>query len=249
MDAHQTSIFTAILITCAILAVLITYFVVTIIHHHRRNIDLYKSKIRGEITTMENERIRIAHDLHDELGPELSSVKLRLNNLEVSAQEDIEDVAKINRSIDNIILQMRDISNDLMPSKLERKGLIAAMNDSIENIAKPDELKICFRCENTPELSKEKSIHLYRMLQEIMHNTIKHAKARVLKIELSLKNQTLVVLSEDDGVGFDYNSIVKENTGLGLRSLLSRTEVLGGEMFVESKKGKGTNYIFEIPLP
>ncbi len=248
MDASQTSIFIAVLITCSILVIVITYFIITIIRQHRKNIELYKSKIRAEITATEKERTRIAHDLHDELGPLLSSIKLRINNLEVASPEDADDMNKVNQGIDNIILQMRSISNDLMPGKLERKGLVAAMKESIDTMIKPEGLVIHFTEKNISELSKDKSVHLYRILQEIIHNTIKHAKAKKLKIQLMEKDKTLIVLSEDDGIGFDYNSIIKQSSGLGLRSLLSRTEILGGEMFVESHKGKGTRFIFEIPL-
>jgi signal transduction histidine kinase len=109
-------------------------------------------------------------------------------------------------------------------------------------------LQINFNHENIPDLARDMAINLYRMLMEIIHNTIKHAKATHLNIELKTKNNTLVVLTEDNGSGFDHASAVQEKSGLGLRSLLSRTDIMGGEMFIESKPGKGTRYIFEIPL-
>ncbi len=142
MDAHQTSLFTAVLITCIVLGVVITYFTVTIIRHQRRNIELYKSKILAEITTLEKERTRIAHDLHDELGPILSSVKLKINNIEVSSKEDAEELEYANKHIDNLIQQMRNISNDLLPTTLQRKGLVAAMNESTDAVSKPFALRI-----------------------------------------------------------------------------------------------------------
>jgi signal transduction histidine kinase len=86
------------------------------------------------------------------------------------------------------------------------------------------------------------------MIQEIIHNTLKHAKASELKIELKCSKQTLIILTEDNGRGFDYVRQSVENKGLGLRNLLSRTEVLGGDMYIDSKQNKGTKYTFEIPL-
>ena len=225
------------------------YFIVIILRNQRQKNDLYKAKILAEITTLENERTRIAHDLHDEMGPILSSVKLRANNLDIHSPEDKEELDKMNQNIDDMMQKMRAISNDLMPVILQRKGLVAAMKDSLLRIGRPNGLEIVFSYEDIPELPKNISIHLYRILQEVIHNTIKHARAKELKIEMTRKNGKLVVISEDNGTGFDYNNHITENSGLGLRSLLSRVEIMGGEMFIESKKGKGTQYIFEIPLP
>jgi signal transduction histidine kinase len=248
MDAHQTSLFAAVLIAVAVLAVVIAYFILIVFRHQRRNNELYKAKILAEVTTLEKERARIANDLHDELGPILSSVKLRINNLDVYEEEDTEQINKINKLIDDVIQRMRDISNDLLPTTLQRKGLIPALEESISKVNRPGTLVIHFTHENVPELPVDKSVNLYRILQEVIHNTIKHANAKELKIELTQKNGIILILSEDNGLGFDYAAIVKENPGLGLRSLLSRTEIMKGEMFVESKTGKGTRYTFEIPM-
>lgn len=248
MDAHQTSIFTAVLIASIVIAVVMTYFIVIILRTQRQKNELYRAKILAEITTLENERARIANDLHDELGPILSAVKLRANNIEINSEEDREEMGVINKNIDDMMKKMRTISNDLLPNTLRRKGLIAAINESVNNSNFLKGLKIKFHYDNVPELSKDKSVNLFRILQEIIHNTIKHAGAKELKIELSGKNKVLFLVTEDNGNGFDYNTYIKESSGLGLRSLLSRAEIMGGEMFVESKKGKGTKYIFEIPL-
>ncbi len=248
MDASETSFYTAVLIASIVLLLIVGYFIVTIIRQQKRNKELYKSKILAEISTLEKERRRIAADLHDEIGPVLSSVKLRMNCLQIASDEDKEELERINQHVDDIIKRMRDISNDLMPSVLERKGLIAAMNEFIENISKPDKLKIYLHDGNIPALANEKAIHLYRMFQEIIHNTVKYSEASELNIKITIKNKMLVLSSKDDGVGFDYINALKEGSGFGLRNLLSRTEVLNGEMFVDTKPGKGTEYIFEIPV-
>ena len=248
MDTNQTTIFTAIIIAVIILAIIIIYFFVTLIRHHRRNIELYKSKILAEITTQENERKRIAADLHDELGPILSAVKFKVNSLDLQNGDDEKMLETVNNNIDNIIWRMREISNDLMPTTLLRKGLVPAIEQSISNLNRSNNLDVRFNHTNIPEIKAERSINLYRILQEIIHNTIKHAGATELKIEMRLDNNTLLILTKDNGKGFDHIKQSKENTGLGLRNLLSRTEVLGGDMFIESKPGKGTEYTFEIPL-
>ena len=248
MDASETKIFTAILITSIVLGMIIAFFIVSLIRHQRKNQKLYKSKILAEITTLENERARIASDLHDELGPILSAVKFKINSLDIHSSGDQLILDKSNKNIDEIISRMREISNDLLPNTLLRKGLITAMEESVEDLKKSNKLEIKFTYQQAVDIPKEKTVNIYRILQEIIHNTLKHAQAIELRIELKQEKQRLVILTEDNGKGFDYNQQSKENTGLGLRNLLSRTEVLGGNMYIESRSGKGTKYTFEIPL-
>ena len=248
MDARETSIFSAVLITSIVLGVVLIYFIITIVRHQRRNLRLYKSKILAEITTLEKERARIASDLHDELGPILSAVKFKINSLDIHNDEDQKVLDKSNKHIDEIIRRMREISNDLLPNTLLRKGLIAAIEESIDNFNKDKRIKIIFVHHDMPDILKEKAINIYRIIQEIIHNTVKHAHASELKIELKSTKQNLVILTEDNGKGFDYARQSIENKGLGLRNLLSRTEVLGGDMYIDSKYDKGTKYTFELPL-
>lgn len=248
MDAEKTSLLTTILITSIVLGIIIIYFFATIIRQQRRNIELYKSKIKAEITAQENERKRIAADLHDELGPVLSSVKFKINSLDIANNEDQEVLDNTNKNIDSMMVRMREISNDLMPNTLIRKGLVMALEEFIPSVNKSNGLEIKFAYSNVPDLSAEKAINLYRILQEIIHNTIKHANASDLRIELKGEKNTIILLTEDNGKGFDYNRISKDQKGLGLRNLLSRTEVIGGSMYVESQPNKGAKYTFEIPL-
>jgi two-component system NarL family sensor kinase len=248
MDAHETSLFAAVLITSIVLAAILIYFIVTIVRHQHQNKRLYQSKILAEITTLEKERARIASDLHDELGPILSSVKFKINSLDLHSVEDQKILEKSNNNIDDIIRRMREISNDLLPNTLMRKGLIAAMEESIDDLKRTDELAIRFTYQSIPEIVTERSINIYRILQEIVHNTIKHANATELRIELKILKEQLVILTQDNGKGFDYLLQSKNNHGLGLRNLLSRTDVMGGSMYIDSRPGKGTHYTFEIPL-
>jgi signal transduction histidine kinase len=92
------------------------------------------------------------------------------------------------------------------------------------------------------------SVHLYRIVQEIVHNTIKHAGATVLQIHLIKEEQMLVLYTTDNGKGFHYQKALEKSNGYGLRNLLSRTDVLGGNLSISSREGGGTIYIIRIPL-
>lgn len=246
MDAKEASFYTAILIVCGVVGVIIFYFIVSIIRQQRRTVRLYKQSLLTEITTLEKERSRMASDLHDEVGPMLSAIKLRMGSFDVS-EEDEEELEKTNEQIDTLIKRMREISFDLMPTSLTRRGFAVALNEFIEFCSKKARLKINFKYSDI-QLSDSQAVNLYRIAQEIIHNAIKHAEASELLIEMRRDKDKIVLATRDDGKGFNYSEKSGEAKGLGLQNLLRRTEIMGGEMFFESQKGKGTTYIFEIPI-
>jgi signal transduction histidine kinase len=248
MDAKETSIFTAVLISCIIVLVLIIFFTVTIIRYQRRSLLLYRAKVLAEITTLENERRRVSADLHDELGPIVAGIQLKLNSLDITNTEDLQTIGNINRHISDLIGRMKGISNDLMPVLLLKKGLVVALERVVEDFNKTGSLAIDLRTQDVPPVPEDIAINLYRILQEVIHNTVKHAGASRLVIQLRAEKNWLHLTTTDDGVGFDYRTAARDHTGLGLRNLLSRTEILAGHMYVESGKGRGTVYDFEIPL-
>lgn len=247
MDPKETSLYHAILITSIVLGIIIIYFVISMIRHQRRNLELNRLNILAEISTLEKERTRIAADLHDELGPILSAIKFKINSLDVTDDEDTVQLHQASSHIDDLIQRMREIAANLMPSVLLRKGLIAAIEEFISNIAQSP-THISFHHEQFPEIAQEKSINIYRIVQEVVHNALKHAQAKELSIDLATKNNYILLTVVDDGVGFDYPQRLKENSGLGLRNLKSRAEIMGGNFYIESKLAKGTKYLFEIPL-
>lgn len=248
MDTPAKEYYNSILIIVSIVGIVLLYFIITAIRYQRRSLRLHKERIRAEIDTLENERKRIAADLHDELGPLLSSVKLQINSLETTDPGDLLVVEKSSRYIDSIITKLREISNDLMPNTLLRKGLKNAIVEFIDNNQDTYKLPVKFICEQDLQLDQDKEINLYRIVQEITHNTLKHAKASMLIIKISIEDNRLFLLTADNGIGFDYFSKIRDNSGLGLRNLQSRTEVMGGEFSCNSSAEKGTSYTIEIPV-
>lgn len=247
MDSQETNIYNAVLITALVLGTIIGYFIISIIRQQRRNLELHRLNILAEITTLEKERARIAADLHDELGPILSAIKFKINSVDTPDEEDQYQLDKASAHIDDLIGRMRAIAANLMPNTLVRKGLVAALHEFINNIT-PSATHITLQHTELPEINQEKSINIYRIVQEIVHNTAKHAKASELQIEIMTRANNLILTTHDNGVGFDYHNKLKENSGLGLRNLKSRAEIMGGNVSIESRPAKGTSYIFEIPL-
>jgi len=248
MHSGETTLYSAILIASIIIGSIICYFTLLIIRQQKRYRTLNKKKLEVEINTIESERKRIASDIHDELGAVLSAVKFKISSIDAVSKT---DKARINESllhIDDIIKKIRHIANNLTPAILSRKGLVAAIESYIDNFVNGSGLKVSVIPDNIPDLSQQQQIHLYRILQEIIYNTLKHAKASHLKIELYLFEDNLVLLSCDDGVGFIYKNILQVNTGFGLSTIQTRTDILGGEMHLDSEPGKGTRYHITFPL-
>jgi signal transduction histidine kinase len=231
-----------------IIAVIIIYFFVSIIRYHRRYMKLQREKIFAEITIRENERKRIANDLHDSLGPLLSAVKLNISNVDVGVPADRVILDKTAVYLDEIISSMRRISHDLLPSILEKKGLLEAVREFIQQVNNKQSVNIQLYIVKEIQVPKDKEIHIFRMLQEIVHNTIKHAQAKNLQIGFSEENGHLLCLTKDDGKGFDREKALTVSQGLGLRSLESRCEILNGILTLESSPEAGTNYFIKIPV-
>jgi len=248
MDPKEQEFYQRLQIVVSVVGIILLYFIITIIRYQRRSLRLHKEKIQAEIDTLENERKRIASDLHDELGSLLSAVKLQINSLDIDDPLDQEVIRKSSVHIDSIIHKLREISNNLMPNTLVRKGLKKAIEEFTENSQQSYGLQVKFICEQELTLSQHKEINIYRIIQEIFHNTIKHAKATVLIIKILIEDNRLLLMTADNGRGFDYFAKVKDNPGLGLRNLQSRAEVMGGELTCQSEPGKGTMYTFEIPV-
>jgi len=244
----ETKILNITILVSLIIAVIIIYFFVSIIRYHRRYMRLQREKIFAEITIRENERKRIANDLHDSLGPLLSAVKLNISSVDVEQEDDRVILNKTGGYLDEIIGSMRRISHDLLPNTLERKGLLEAVREFINQVNTKQSVNIQLYIVKEIKIPKEKEIHIFRMIQEIVHNTIKHARAKTLQIGFSEEGGYLLCLTKDDGTGFDREKALAGSHGLGLRSLESRCEILNGILTLDSMPGAGTNYFIKIPV-
>lgn len=200
--------------------------------------------IKNTIQAQENERKRIARDLHDEVGAMLSVVKLNVGRIEKKTEEEkAKSLATETKSyLDDVILQVRRISRSLLPPSLEKLGLFYAIEELANWVNKSDELTIetwksgeQFRFENNQELA------IFRIVQELVNNAIKHANASKIEINLRFSNDELALSVCDNGQGFLMDEKMK--TGLGLRNLESRAEMANAKIKLKSWPGKGTRAI------
>lgn len=204
------------------------------------------SMIEGQ----EAERYRIAQDLHDGLGGLLTSVKAHFNTIarELDAVSKINVYQKTNQLIDEACTEVRRIAHDMIPHSLAQQGLegvISELEDTIHSAGMEAEIEVHYPLEKIPE---QKATMIYRMLQEIVQNAIKHAKAKKMLIQFFGDDKNLHILAEDDGKGFDVNELILKK-GMGLKSLESRVQYLEGKVDIDSKIGQGTTINLAIPVP
>jgi two-component system, NarL family, sensor kinase len=219
--------------------------------------ELLKNQELKSISAMlegqEGERKRIAQDLHDRLGSMLSMVKLHFKSVEENIQVIREDnlvmYSKANNLLDEACEEVRKIANDLNSGVLNKFGLIPALNNLKESIEATGQLKIVvldFGFDgNRLEYSVE--INIYRIIQELVCNVLKHSKATEVSLQLLKKEKRLNIVVEDNGIGFNINQI-KNKKGMGLKNIESRVNSLNGELNIDSGKGAGTTITIDIPL-
>lgn len=248
MPTNETKIYTAILVAAILMVFFIVSFVWMLLLHHAKHIRLYKEKLESETTTLERERRRMANDLHDGLGPLLAGVQLYAGSLQSTIPEDKILVDKILYNIKEALADIHTISNQLLPNVLIRKGLTEGIRDVVKDINRSNKLRIEYNATISSTLNTDFAIHIYRIIMEIIANTIKHANANLLSIYIYEYSQILVIKTTDNGNGYDASTIFFHNSGLGLKSILSRVEFLNGEIFVDSTVEKGTTYEIEIPI-
>lgn len=205
------------------------------------------SMIEGQ----EAERKRIAQDLHDGLGGLLSSVKAQFNLIQhhVSMLESMDLYSKANTLIDNASTELRRIAYNMMPSALSRLGLASALEDLSASLQADHSLDVSLQIIGLKERPGETiEIMLYRIVQELCNNVVKHAKASHLLIQLNKTPDEIFLVVEDNGIGLDPEKIMHKDH-LGMKSIESRVKFLNGTVDISGTPGKGTCVTIHIPLP
>lgn len=248
MDAPETTIYNAVIIASVVIGIILLYFFISIIWQLRQNLSIQKKGMLREIAGLEKERARIAADFHDELGPILAGLKMRINSFNLTDPEDEQELSKTNDQINDIIRRMRQISFNLMPVNLLKKGLVKTIEEYIDFLEVSGNIRFTFTHELNCKIPEEKAINIYRIVQEIVHNAIKHSGASEIKITLKNSENTLFLSIVDNGIGFVYKNVVRQSTGIGLGSISNRNAMVGGKMYLRSEINKGTQYLFDIPI-
>lgn len=203
------------------------------------------------IEAEEKERIRIAKDLHDGVGQQISAVKMNLSALEHELKLEQTQKTKMEALlslVDDAVKEVRGVSHNMMPNALIRSGLGTAVREFVNKLSATDALKINLQIVGLNErLESTTETVLYRVLQECVSNIIKHAHATEINIQLIKHAKNLNMMIEDNGKGFDV-SIANSASGIGLKNMQSRVAFLNGTIEFDSTPNRGTTVVVDVPL-
>ena len=241
MYPRETTIFLAIIIGVLIFLALLVYFVFSIAAYHRKKMALAREQVSSDILFIENERSRIAFDLHDDVGNTLSAILLKLEL--AGGVDDRVAFGEVLGELGEVIEKVRQLSQNMLPGILQKKGLEAALRQ----LHLPCGISMDLSC-HIPSLSAYTELHLYRIVQELVSNCCKHAGASSAAVSISTEGKKIKLRYTDNGVGFDRAQVRHHGKGAGLRNIYSRVDLLGGSLYLLTKPGKGVVWQAEIPF-
>jgi signal transduction histidine kinase len=202
----------------------------------RMAIAFEKTLLNAKLEIQEQTLSHISNEIHDNILQVLGLARLHLNRMEEDG--DVQKIVLIDEQMGNAIADLRNLSHSLNPEVIRSTGWIKATQRLLADLEKTGTCKVSFSAEeNLPVLEDEKHIILFRMIQEIINNIIKHAGARHLKFTAIKTQGQISIAIEDDGKGFELDRIVK---GAGLLNLESRSAMIGANMKIQSAPGSGT---------
>lgn len=217
---------------------LIKLYIKKIKEHNQKELEFQKSINTAIVETQEQVLNNISQDLHDDAGQQLTAINFQLENLKLDSPEIKEQLEPLSLSVSHLAQSIRSISHALNNQLLLQQDLLMAITTEVERLQKNSKIKIQLKCH---ELTKKafdtnEKIVIYRIFQELINNTFKHAKATEIKIELTTQPYFSMQIS-DNGVGFDQSLA---NPSLGLLNMQKRAAIIDYELTIDSQKGVGT---------
>lgn len=216
----------------------------------KQRTELQTQKLENLIEGEEKERLRLARDLHDGIVQDLTAVKLKLQN-----REDLAAGSELLKDLDQAINEVRNISYRMMPVALKQNGLIPAVQDLLRKMTIASQIRHEFEYIDPEEetslspvssrLSEKIELCLYRVIQELLNNVVKHSGASLVSVTISKNADKISLFCEDNGKGFDENKVEK---GIGMNGLVTRLQILNGSISFQSSEEGGTLAIASIPL-
>ncbi|NOU45651.1 MAG: tetratricopeptide repeat protein [Bacteroidales bacterium] len=210
-----------------------------------------ESYLKAIVETQEEERKRIAKDLHDGVGQSLSGIKLAMvsivSSMPATYSNEKHKLTELSQIVDNTCIEVRSISHQMMPRLLQEDGLIPSIADMLDKSFKLSNIEYNFEHYGMERRLKENiEIGVYRICQELINNIIKHSGATNVNVQLFRNGKIMVLLVEDNGKGFEFQN--KKENGIGLLNISSRVETIHGEFNLEPSPHSGTLATIRIPI-
>jgi signal transduction histidine kinase len=210
-----------------------------------------RAMLQATVDAQENERTRIAKDLHDDIQVTLSTAKLKLGMLGRNMKKQglpSEETAESVDLIQDAIQSVREISQDLLPAALDRLGLPQALKELCEKVHSGERMQVAFSCGGTERrLTKDVELSIYRVTQELFANALKHAEANRVQVRLTFAADNITLELEDNGKGFELAAVELPGKGLGFKNMQGRISLVSGKFSYASEPGQGSRFVVEVP--
>ncbi len=242
----------------SILVLLLVVAIVTYAFVHQKKVTqlemkLHEEELRRQQATFdalqqgqEEERRRLAQELHDGIGARLSGLKMNLEYLDMNATEYKALISKVFLGVTETLEEVREVSHNLLPYQLDGKNLKALLLNCIEQFNAYGTCNYDLFMDDEPTgIVETIKIHIYRMVAELLNNINKHAKATIASIQISIDEGKMEIIVEDNGIGLKNSAT--ERKGIGLTNIENRVNICKGTINVDSSDN-GTSVIIEIPL-
>ena len=204
-------------------------------------------KANAIVEAEENERRRLARELHDGIGQTLAAVRRSIAGYDANGTQQLPQLVTM---VDSAIVEARQLSHEMMPPWLRNKTLPEAITELAERISQssPVAVQVELTDMTTLNLEKVQVLMLYRSVQEILANSVRHSGAATINIEMVNHSDELSLMIYDDGKGFDVPAVLNNATGIGLQNIISRIGYIGGSVEIDSHPGNGTTFNISLPL-
>lgn len=206
--------------------------------------ELLQTQLEIQEQTLRN----VAEEIHDNIGQVLSLAKLHLNTVPATDEISATKVADAKTLVGKAISDLRDLSRSLHGEKLTEIGLQDAVSNELKNLQNTGQFQTELLVTGSPcQFNNQQSIVLFRIVQESLHNAVKYSKAKKVWVEMSYQPAFFSLAICDDGIGFDQQHFNAADTGIGLKNMKNRTNLIGGNISVNSSPGNGTKIFINIP--
>lgn len=214
---------------------------------------LERKVLNAMILGQENERQRLAKEIHDGIGPLMSTIKMNLESVKSELTniqpKTMQKIANLEELVQNVAIDVRSISHALMPSAIKDFGLVSTVDNLAVKVNSSETISVQF-FHNGMEgrFNPEIEMGFYRIIQELLNNAFKYANAETITIQLIKYPEHITLTVEDDGNGFDINQIDSSRNGIGLNNIKARVIALNGFLNIDSSPGRGVTTTIEVPI-
>jgi two-component system NarL family sensor kinase len=249
----------AVLIAAFVLILLVSFIVVFILYYQKRRnayvseMDSIKTKfqqtlLESQLEIKEQTLQQVARELHDNLGQVASLIKINLNTLQLDDAKAIQKVEDTKELVRDMITDLKLLTISLNADRVSQLGISRCLELEVERLNKTGLFEAFLEQEGPiPTIDANTTIILYRMVQEIINNSVKHSAAKQIKISLATVENLLILVCRDDGTGFDEAEKIKSG-GSGLTNLRNRARLIKAKFSIQSSRENGTSVTIELPL-